>query len=199
MTLEENLAEVESIVQIGDANGIDVEAGLGTSFYCPFEGKISPEKTLDIVDRVLDIGVDNVTLATTMGLADPQEVAEMFTRLFDRHPREEVGLHLHDTNGLSLVNALIAMACGVDRFDASVCGLGGGTVLPPGVENIGNVPTEDLTSMLDSIDVNTVVDAVRIREVADEIADRLGLGTPSRTLMGGNRSQILDYIAEAEP
>jgi len=96
------------------------------------------EDTLSVVDRVVDAGVDEVTLATTMGLADPVEIEEMYTTVFDRHPDLDAGLHLHDTNGMSLANTLVAMQCGVDRFDASHCGLGGGVVLPDGLGGVGN-------------------------------------------------------------
>jgi len=140
MTVEEILTGVEEIVEMAEGTGIEVEAGMGTSFYCPYEGRIPMEDTLSVVDRVVDAGVDEVTLATTMGLADPVEIEEMYTTVFDRHPDLDAGLHLHDTNGMSLANTLVdAMQC-VDRFDASHCGLGGGVVLPDGLGGVGNTP-----------------------------------------------------------
>jgi hydroxymethylglutaryl-CoA lyase len=191
MTLEENLEQIEAIVSLAEGTDIEVEAGLGTSFFCPYDGKIPATRTLSVVDRVLEAGVDEVTLATTMGMADPQSVTTMLTAVYDRHPTADVGLHLHDTNGMSLANTLAAMQCGVDRFDASVCGLGGGTILPGGLGDVGNTPTEDLANMLQDMGIETNIDFDRLLDVARDVADQLELGTPSRALMGGTREQVL--------
>lgn len=196
MSLEENLQEIEAIVDLADGTGIEVEAGIGTSFFCPYEGEIPQERTLSVVDRALEAGVDEVTLATTMGMADPRGVDAMLTEVYDRHPDADVGLHLHDTNGMSLANTLAAMQCGVDRFDTSVCGLGGGTILPGGLGDVGNTPTEDLVNMLGDLGVETGVDVDRLLEVASDVADDLELGTPSHALMGGTRAQVLETAGD---
>ncbi len=195
MSLEENLAEIDRIVEMAEGTGIEVEAGLGTSFFCPYEGRIPPERTRRVVDRVLAAGVDEVTLATTMGMADPRSVTAMLTAVYDDHPDADVGLHLHDTNGMSLANTLAAMQCGVSRFDASVCGLGGGTILPGGLGDVGNTPTEDLLNMLNDMEIETGVDFDRLLAAAEDVADRLELGTPSHALMGGTREQVLEAAA----
>ncbi|MFP8888383.1 hydroxymethylglutaryl-CoA lyase [Natrialbaceae archaeon A-CW2] len=197
MTLEENLEQIRRIVELAAGTGIEVEAGLGTSFFCPYDGQIPQERTLGVVDAVLEAGVDEVTLATTMGMADPRGVTDMLEALYDDHPDADVGLHLHDTNGMSLANTLAAMQCGVDRFDTSVCGLGGGTILPGGLGDVGNTPTEDLVNMFHDMEVHTNVDDARLREVARDVADRLELGTPSRVLMGGTREQVLETAASS--
>ncbi len=196
MTVEEILAGVEEIVEMADGTDIEVEAGIGTSFYCPYEGRIPMEDTLSVVDRVVDAGVDEVTLATTMGLANPVEIDGMYTEVFERHPDLDVGLHLHDTNGMSLANTLTAMQCGVDRFDTSQCGLGGGVVLPEGLAGVGNTPTEDLVQMLTGMGVGTNTDFERVEEVAHDVSDRLGLGATSHVLMGGTVERVLETVAE---
>ena len=196
MTVEEILEGVEEIVAMAEGTGIEVEAGMGTSFYCPYEGRIPMEDTLAVVDRVVDAGVDEVTLATTMGLADPVEIEEMYTAVFDRHPDLDAGLHLHDTNGMSLANTLVAMQCGVDRFDASHCGLGGGVVLPDGLSGVGNTPTEDLVQLLSRMGLRTSADFERVESVAHEVADRLDLGATSHVLMGGTVDRVLTTVAE---
>ncbi|MEM4782682.1 MAG: hydroxymethylglutaryl-CoA lyase [Halalkalicoccus sp.] len=192
MTLGENLEQIEAIVDLADGTGIEVEAGLGTSFFCPYEGEIARDRTLSVVDRVLEAGVNEVTLATTMGMADPVQVTTMLEAVYERHPDADVGLHLHDTNGMSLANTLAAMQCGVERFDASVCGLGGGTILPGGLSDVGNTPTEDLVNMLHDAGIETGVDFDRLQTVAADVADRLDLGTPSQVLLGGTRERVLE-------
>ncbi|MEF8786052.1 MAG: hydroxymethylglutaryl-CoA lyase [Haloarculaceae archaeon] len=196
MTVEEILAGVEEIVEMADGTDIEVEAGIGTSFYCPYEGRIPMEETLSVVDRVVEAGVDEVTLATTMGLANPVEIDEMYTAVFDRYPDLDVGLHLHDTNGMSLANTLTAMQCGVDRFDTSHCGLGGGVVLPEGLAGVGNTPTEDIVQMLTGMGVGTNADFERVEDVAHDVSDRLDLGATSHVLMGGTVERVLETVAE---
>jgi hydroxymethylglutaryl-CoA lyase len=194
-TREEVLAEMDDIVDLAHDHGIEVEAGMGTSFYCPYEGRIDPAETLAVVDSVVESGVDEVTLATTMGLANPVEITERFTGAFDAHPDLDMGLHLHDTNGMSLANTLAAMAVGVDRFDASVCGLGGGVVLPGGMSDVGNTPTEDLVQMLTRMGVDHGVDFERIEAAAHDVSERLGLGATSHVLMGGTVERVLETVA----
>jgi hydroxymethylglutaryl-CoA lyase len=199
MTVEESLAEVESIVEISHDAGIAVEAGIGTSFYCPYEGRIPMERTLAVVERVVEAGVDEVTLATTMGLADPAQIAATFTAVFERWPDLDYGLHLHDTNGMSLANTLVAMQCGVDRFDASVCGLGGGVVLPKGMTGVGNTPTEDLFHMLTRMDVDVAADFEDVAAAAETVAQQLDLGATSHVLMGGTVEEVLTTVADDRP
>ncbi|KAB1190041.1 hydroxymethylglutaryl-CoA lyase [Haloferax sp. MBLA0076] len=194
-TREAVLAEMDDIVELAHDHGIEVEAGMGTSFYCPYEGQIDAEETLAVVDSVVDSGVDEVTLATTMGLANPVEITERFSAAFEAHPDLDMGLHLHDTNGMSLANTLAAMAVGVDRFDASVCGLGGGVVLPEGMSGVGNTPTEDLVQMLTRMGVDHGVDFDRIEAAAHDVSDRLGLGATSHVLMGGTVERVLETVA----
>ena len=193
-TREAVLAEMDDIVELAHDHGIDVECGMGTSFYCPYEGRIDPEETLWVVDRVVEAGVDEVTLATTMGLATPVEVSEMYTEVFERHPGLDGGLHLHDTNGMSLANTLAAMDCGVDRFDTSVCGLGGGVVLAEGLSGVGNTPTEDLVHMLTRMGTDTRADFQIIEKVAHEVREMLGLGATSHVLMGGTIETVLETM-----
>ena len=194
MTVEEILAGVEEIVEMAEGTDIEVEAGIGTSFYCPYEGRIPMEETLDVVDHVVEAGVDEVTLATTMGLANPIEIEEMFTEVFDRYPDLDVGLHLHDTNGMSLANTLTAMQCGVDRFDTSHCGLGGGVVLAEGLSGVGNTPTEDLVQMLTGMGVETNTNFERVEDVAHDVSERLDLGATSHVLMGGTVEHVLEEM-----
>ncbi|MFC7157416.1 hydroxymethylglutaryl-CoA lyase [Halomarina halobia] len=198
MTVEEILGEIEAICELAADHSVEVEAGMGTSFYCPYEGRVPRDRTLDVVDRVVEAGVDEVTLATTMGLANPVQVAETFGAVFERHPDLDAGLHLHDTNGMSLANTLAAMECGVSRFDASVCGLGGGVVLPGEMSGVGNTPTEDLVHMLAAMGVDANADLGRVTDVARDVRDRLELSTASHVLAGGTVEGVLDAVAAGE-
>jgi len=194
MSTDEIVAGIHDIVELAHDHDILVEAGMGTSFYCPYEGRIPMEQTLAVVDGVVAAGVDEVTLATTMGLANPLQIAETFTAVFERYPDLDVGLHLHDTNGMSLANTLTAMQCGVDRFDSSVCGLGGGVVLPDGMGGVGNTPTEDLVHMLTAMGIAVTADFDRVEETAHIVKDELDLGPTSHVLMGGTPERVLEHV-----
>ena len=199
MSVAENLDEIEAIVEIAADADIEVEAGIGTSFYCPYEGRIPLERTLGVVERAVEAGVDEVTLATTMGLADPSQIAATFETVFERWPDLDCGLHLHDTNGMSLANTLVAMQCGVDRFDTSVCGLGGGVVLPEGMTGVGNTPTEDLLHMLTRMAIDVDADLEAVTAAAETVAEELDLGATSHVLMGGTADRVLATVDDDRP
>ena len=195
MSVAEILSEITDVIAMAEGTDVEVEAGVGTSFYCPYEGRIPKQDTLEAVETVVEAGVDEVTLATTMGLANPVQVADMFETVNDRWPEMDFGLHLHDTNGMSLANTVTAMQYGVDRFDASIAGLGGGVVLPDELAGVGNTPTEDLVQMLIQMGIETNVDPERAEAVAHDISDRLGIGHTSHVLMGGTIDNVLETVA----
>lgn len=196
MTIEENLEEIGEIVSIADDADITVEAGIGMSFFNPYQGRTPQEKTLSVVGSVLDHGVDEVTLATSMGMANPRQMRSMLAAVYDRWPDVDLGLHLHDTNGMSLANTLVAMQMGVQRFDSSVCGLGGGVILPKDLEGIGNTPTEDLVNMLRGMNVETGIDFDRLSAVAEDVRERFDLPATSHVLKGGTRENVLSTVGD---
>jgi hydroxymethylglutaryl-CoA lyase len=197
MRVDEAVAEAAEIVDIAHAADIAVEAGVATCFYCPYEGRIDPDRTLAVVESVVEAGVDEVTLAATMGLANPAQVASLFGRVRERWPDLDLGFHLHDTNGMSLANTLTAMACGVARFDAALCGLGGGVVLPAALTGVGNTPTEDLVHMLSGMDLELGADFDAVTATADGVAERLDLDPRSHVLMGGTVENVLATVERA--
>lgn len=196
MTIEENIDEIGSIVDHSHEQGIEVEAGIGMSFFSPYEGRTPPERTLSVVEAVVSQGVDEVTLATSMGMADPRQTADLLARVFERYPDIDLGLHLHDTNGMSLANTLAALQMGVERFDTSVCGLGGGVILPETLQGVGNTPTEDLVQMLHEMEIETGVDFASLQEVATNVKTQLGLKTASNVLKGGTKENVLSTIEQ---
>jgi hydroxymethylglutaryl-CoA lyase len=197
MSVDEAVAEVAEIVDIAHDADIAVEAGVATSFYCPYEGHVPPERTLAVVESVVEAGVDEVTLAATMGLANPGQVAALFGRVRESWPALDLGFHLHDTNGMSLANTLTAMACGVARFDAALCGLGGGVVLPEALTGVGNTPTEDLVHMLSGMDPDLGAEFDAVAATAESVADRLALEPRSHVLMGGTVENVLATVEQA--
>ena len=193
-TREESVAEIERIVELAAGTDVEVEAGMATSFYCPYEGHIPLSETLSVVEAMVDAGVDEVTLATTMGLADPGQVDGALAAVGERWPDLDCGLHLHDTNGMSLANTLVALQRGVDRFDTSVCGVGGGVVLPPELEGVGNTPTEDLLHMLSRLGICSDQLFESVSDAARRVGDRLDVGANSHVVRGGTAAHVLDVM-----
>jgi len=191
MTIDENLVVISEIIDIGHDSGLTVEAGIGMSFFSPYEGRIAKSQTLRIVEEVIGFGVDEVTLATSMGMANPVQVADVVSTIYRRFPDVDLGLHLHDTNGMSLANTIVAMQLGIRRFDCSIGGLGGGVILPDAMENIGNTPTEDLLNMLREMNVESGVDFEAIVTIARDTLTALDVPASSHVLMGGIPEVVL--------
>jgi hydroxymethylglutaryl-CoA lyase len=192
MTTEENLEALREVVEVAHGAGLEVEAGIATSFFCPYEGRIPRERTLSVLGTAVEAGVDEVTLATSMGMANPVQVSTMLDAVFERYPDLDVGLHLHDTNGMSLANTLVAMQAGVDRFDTSVCGLGGGVILSEGLTGVGNTPTEDLLLMCREMGLDFAADFDAVADAAESIRARLDLPATSHVLKGGTPEAVLE-------
>ena len=193
-TREESLSEIERIVELADGTDVEVEAGIATSFYCPYEGRVPLSETIATVEALVDAGVTEVTLATTMGLADPAQVSEALAAVSNCNADLDCGLHLHDTNGMSLSNTLIALQNGIQRFDTSVCGVGGGVVLPEELEGVGNTPTEDLLHLLSRIGVCSRDLFRDVSAAAHHVSDRLDVGENSHVVRGGTVEQVLSAM-----
>lgn len=145
-----------------------VELTLPTSFGCPFEGPVDPDAVVALAERALGVGVRSIGLADTIGTAVPPEVRVLVRRVMALSDRP-VGIHLHDTRGLAVANALAALEEGVARIDGGVGGLGGCPFAPGAT---GNLPLEDLAHALEAMGEPTGVD-VEALVAAGRLADEL--------------------------
>ena len=156
-TPDEMLLELSRIRAVRDASGRStlIECGIGTAFGCTIQGAVAPAEVLRLMQAALDAGADRVSLADTVGYADPDAVS----RLFEQALRIAGDLfycgHFHDTRGLALANVHAALLLGVARFDASLAGIGG---CPHAPGASGNVASEDLVFMLESMGIDTAID-----------------------------------------
>jgi len=176
MSTEEGLAELAAVVRVAAAEGIAVGAGVPNSFVCPYEGVMSRERIFAIVDRIVELGITEIGLADTIGLAWPTFVRDRCAQLLERWPHVRFGLHLHTLAGLALTNAFAAYEVGVRRFDGSVGGIGGGIAMPVRTTTMANVATEDLVYLFESCGVSTGIDRRAIAEVARHARDLIGTG-----------------------
>ncbi len=174
-TIEQSLQEFEQVVAQARQAGLWVRAYISTAFVCPYEGIISPDKVLPIVERLLTMGVDEISLGDTIGAAVPTQVAQLTERLQGVLPLEQLAYHFHDTYGMALANVLMALQIGVSIFDSSAGGLGGCPFAPGAA---GNLATEDLLTMLHGMGIETGVDQRKVAEAARYILQYLQRGTP---------------------
>lgn len=153
-TPDEVVADIARIRAARDAAGSStlIEVGLSTAFGCTLQGRVEPAEVLRLVQAVLDTGVDRVSLADTVGYADPAMVQDLFALALPVAGDKLNCGHFHDTRGLGLANVYAALQMGITRFDACLGGIGG---CPHAPGASGNVATEDLAYMLASMGVNT--------------------------------------------
>jgi hydroxymethylglutaryl-CoA lyase len=165
-SVDEVLAMFGPIAARGRTDGVRVRANLSTVFGDPYDGPTDPGQVLCVLARVVEAGIDDVTLSDTIGVAHPRQVHEMFTRVRAEHPRVRFAAHFHDTRGLALANVVAALDAGVVTFDASIGGLGG-SPFAPGAG--GNVATEDLVHMLTGMGIRTGIDVDRLLDAAEMV------------------------------
>ncbi|MFZ4284819.1 hydroxymethylglutaryl-CoA lyase [Variovorax sp. HJSM1_2] len=153
-TPDEVVAELAKIRATRDAAGSKtlIEGGVGTAFGCTLQGRVEPAEVLRLLQALLDAGADRVSLADTVGYADPAQVRSLFAQARQLAGERFWCGHFHDTRGLGLANVLAALDVGVTRFDACLAGIGG---CPHAPGASGNVSTEDLAYMLASMGIHT--------------------------------------------
>ncbi|TWT07575.1 hydroxymethylglutaryl-CoA lyase [Planococcus sp. CPCC 101016] len=154
-TTEESMEALKPLILDLKEQGVFVRACISTAFYCPFEGAVSPEATLELCRQFVEWGVDELSVADTIGMANPKESYDLFSDLIEAFPEVLMTAHFHDTRRMALANITAALQAGVTRFDASAGGLGGCPFAPGAT---GNVATEDVVNMLHQMDVQTGID-----------------------------------------
>ncbi|HET6549575.1 MAG TPA: hydroxymethylglutaryl-CoA lyase [Solirubrobacter sp.] len=191
MSVQRSVEDIRAVFDICRTHDIGFTAGIALAFFCPYEGETPMHRPLAIVDQLVAHGVERLYVAASMGMADPAHVHRLCSAILDRHPRLSLGLHLHDTNGMALANAVAAMDAGVRWFEGSICGIGGGIAMPMSTLDIGNVASEDLVSMLEAMGIHTGVDVAALRDVGWEIAELLDVEPRGRFLRAGTKDDVL--------
>lgn len=156
-TPDEVVAEIARMRAARDTSGAatEIEVGISTAFGCTIQGHVAPDEVVRLVQAVLDAGVESVSLADTVGYADPSMVSALFERVLRVAGDRLVCGHFHDTRGLALANVYACLQLGIARFDACTGGIGG---CPHAPGASGNVATEDLAYMLASMGIATGLD-----------------------------------------
>ncbi len=170
-TTEESIREMLRIVERAKAQNKYVNLILGTVYGCPFDGDVDLKTVTSIAKQFVQAGVDEITYADTIGIAHPKAIeqsVQLFKEVADDFP---LGLHLHNTRGRGLANAVAGLNAGVTRFDSSIGGIGGCPFAPKAV---GNICTEDFVSMIHAMGYETSINVEKYMEAAKWIEQKLG-------------------------
>jgi isopropylmalate/homocitrate/citramalate synthase len=182
MTVAESLKEFKKVIDQAREHSIQVRGYVSTAFGCPFEGKVAPRKALKVVERLAELGVDQLSLGDTIGVATPNQMDQVMKpalAIFGSEGPARVAGHFHDTRGMALANALRSLELGVRVLDSSAGGLGGCPFAPSAT---GNLPTEDLVYMLNGMGIRTGINLEKLCLASLELARRMGRPLSSRYL-----------------
>ena len=168
-TPDEVVQELARIRAARDASGKKtlIEGGVGTAFGCTLQGEVKVDEVLRLMQALLDAGADRVSLADTVGYADPHSVSVLVEKALRIAGNKLCCGHFHDTRGLALANAYATLSLGIQRFDASLAGIGG---CPHAPGASGNAATEDLAFMLEACGVKTGIDIPKLLALRQQVA-----------------------------
>ena len=183
MTIDESLAAFAPIAADARSRGWWIRAYVSTAFGCPYEGEVDEGAVVSVAERLLRLGVDELSISDTVGVAAPTDVRRVVGALTAGGIEPEVvALHLHDTRGTALANVMAALELGIRAFDASTGGTGGSPYAPG---SAGNLATEDLVYLLDREGIRTGVDLDRVLAAGAFIASQLGREVSSKVGRAG--------------
>jgi hydroxymethylglutaryl-CoA lyase len=173
------LQQIEEVMDMARQSNLPVRAYVSTSFGCPFEGPVPVQEVVDLTGRLLDLGIYEVCLGDTIGVAVPTDVEQVLEAVLSRFDAERIGLHMHDTRGTALANVLRGLDLGITTFDTSAGGLGGCPFAPGAA---GNLATEDLVYALNRMGIETKIDLAKLAQASMFMEKVLGYPLPSKCL-----------------
>jgi isopropylmalate/homocitrate/citramalate synthase len=182
-SIAESIERFTPVVARARAAGVRVRGYISTVFGCPYEGRVAPASVVRVAEQLTALGVDELSLGDTIGVATPNQVVEMVGLVAERVPLDRLALHLHDTRGTALANVLAGLEAGVTIFDSAAGGLGG-CPYAPGAS--GNLSTEDLLYMLHGMGIQTGTDLDAVVDASRYLAGVLGRVPTSRYYQAEN-------------
>ncbi len=187
MSCEESLTALSTIISTCKAAGLPANVSIATSFGCPFEGIMPAARVLGFIQSCTEMGVSQITLADTTGMANPAQVEALVSQTRKRFPDLALTLHFHDTRGMGLANVYAAYHAGARRFDASLGGIGGCPFAPGAT---GNICTEDTVHMFEQMGVETGVNLPKLLEIAKTLPALVGHDTFGSVLKAGRSCDL---------
>ncbi|WP_342512022.1 hydroxymethylglutaryl-CoA lyase [Sporosarcina sp. FSL K6-1522] len=181
-TIRETEVVLAEVTREAIANHKSVRGYLSTVFGCPFEGKVDINEVIRLTDSLFEMGIEELSLGDTIGVANPVHVQIVLEALLKRYPQEKIAMHFHNTRGTAMANVLASLEMGITKFDSSLGGLGG-CPYAPGAS--GNLATDDLHYMLTSMGIQTNIQTDKLHSAALFIQDKMNKPLDSYTVKYG--------------
>lgn len=178
-SIAETFPILKEVVEGAKQEKMTTRGYISTVFGCPYEGQVDVEQVIRVAERLFEMGIDELSLGDTIGVANPLQVQLVLDHLLHYFPKEKLAMHFHDTRGTALANVVAALEMGVTTFDGAVGGLGG-CPYAPGAS--GNTATEDLIYMLNGMGIETGVHLRKLLKASKMIATKLEKSLPSHNL-----------------
>jgi len=194
MSVDQSIAACAEIAAAAATHSVPLEVVIGTSFGCPIEGPVPEAQVARIARAVAAFGISRLSLADSIGAGNPNQVSRLVARIRTALPAMPLSLHLHNTRGLGLANALAGFEAGIDTFDSGLGGLGGCPVFPGAT---GNVATEDMVNLFEEMGVSTGVNLDKVREASRLMQQFLDRPLPSYILRVGTTAELFAKAALA--
>ena len=194
-TPEESIAGFRDCTALAAERGIEASGSISMPFGSPWEREIPVSQVCGMIEAYLSVGVSEISLSDTSGMATPKQVYELMKTVQAQYPGVRWWLHFHNTRGAAMANILAAMEAGVTRFDASFAGLGGCPFVPGAA---GNIATEDVVHLCEGMGVATGMDVRQCLAIAGEVQALVGHGTDSCLLRAGCAADLLRELPEGQ-
>lgn len=178
-TVDETYPVLNEVINEARQEGKSVRGYVSTVFGCPYEGEVNVDRVVRVSEILFEMGISELSLGDTIGVANPRQVQEVLEILMKRFPTDRLAMHFHDTHGIAIANTLASMEMGITNFDTSVGGLGG-CPYAPGAS--GNMVTEDFLYMLDKMEIETGINYEKLLSAANFIQEKIGRSLPSNSL-----------------
>ena len=176
-TTSESMVQTCEVIRLARAEGRKAVGTVSLAFGSPYGDEVTPDRVVELAGQFVEAGATGISLGDTTGQASPGTVQDLVGLLANAYPQVELGLHLHDTRGLALANALAAMDAGATHFDGAVGGIGGS---PFTKDSGGNLATEELLHMCALMNIHTGVDLAAVLDIYDDLQTMLGHPLPGK-------------------
>jgi len=176
-SIAESIERFREVAEAAKAHKLRLRGSISCSFGCPYQGDVAPESVKDVVQRMRDLGCDEIDIADTIGVGTPRRVQHVFETIMPAYPLAQLSGHFHDTYGQALANIYASLEVGVAIFHSSVAGLGG---CPYAKGATGNVSSEDVLYMMQGLGIATGIDLDAVVDAGQFISQHLGRKAVSR-------------------
>ena len=181
-SVAETLGEIGHIALDALERGVRVDASISVAWGCPYDGPVEPEQAIALGERVVELGVAELSFGDTIGVATPSGVRSLSSMALERFPNVDIAMHFHDTRGMGLANAMAALEVGVRTLEGSVGGIGGCPFAP---NSTGNVCSEDMLAMVTDLGYETGIDVDALTHAARDLEAALGAELPGKLHRAG--------------